>query len=224
MMLHTLFPTPVIVHNIQPSNELVNFFKSLEVNSRFEENKKNEVEMRKMYGSHTQNIQILKEKECSELREEILSVALQYSNEIMCYKCKKLTDSISWLSIKSPGETHIPHTHPNSFISGVYYYEDIPSETPLIFQKGGKSTTTFQMIPPFDVEKSFQSSFGNREYAIAPKKGDLVLFPSYLLHYVPTNPTNVSRGGLAVNIMPMYNLGEDEHLTLFEYSDGVHQF
>jgi len=224
MILHTLFPTPVIVHNIQPSNELVHFFKSLELNSRFEENTKNEVEMRKMYGSHTQNIRILKEKECSQLRHEILNVALQYSNDVMCYKCKGLTDTLSWLSIKSPGDTHIAHTHPNSFISGVYYYEDIPEEIPLVFQKGGKNTTSFQMIPPFDIAKAINSPIGNRDYIIHPKKGDLVLFPSYLLHYVPVNNLNVNRGGLAVNIMPKYNLGEEEHLTIFEYTDGVDQY
>ena len=224
MILHTLFPTPVVVHNIQPTERLVSFFKNLETNRRFDENLKDENKYRKMYGSHTQNIQILKKKECSELRTEIMQAALEFSNEIMCYKCKGIADTLSWLSIKAPGESHIPHTHPNSFISGVYYYEDIPKETPLIFQKGGKSTTTFQMIPPFDVEKSMNSPFASREYGILPKKGDLVLFPSYLLHYVPMNTLTLNRGGLAINMMPMYNLGENDHLTMFEYADGLNQY
>ena len=224
MMLHALFPTPVVVENFKPSDSLLKFIHSLEPNKRFDENKKNEVEMRKMYGFHTQNIRILREKECSELRKFILDVALVFSNDIMCYKCKGLTDTLSWLSIKSPGDSHIPHTHPNSFISGVYYYEDIPEEIPLVFQKGGKNTTTFQMIPPFDSAKAINSPIGNREYIIHPKKGDLILFPSYLMHYVPTNNLDANRGGLAVNIMPKYNLGEDEHLTMFEYADGIDQY
>lgn len=224
MILHTLFPTPVVVRNFEPSNELVSFFNSLEVNKRFDENTKNEMIVRKYYGHHTNNIQILKEKECSELRKFILSTALEFSNEVMCYKCKELTDTISWLSIKAPGEQHIPHTHPNSFISGVYYYEDVPETTPLIFKKGGtKSETTFQMIPPFDREKSRQNPLATEEYGILPKKGDLVLFPSYLLHYVPVNSSAGNRGGLAINIMPMYNLGENEHLTMFNYQDGFAQ-
>lgn len=224
MMLHTLFPTPVVVENIKPTDQLVSFFKSLETNKRFESNEKNENSLRKLYGFHTQNIQILKEKECSELRKIILEVALQYSNEIMGYKCKGLTDSLSWLSIKAPGEMHIPHTHPNSFISGVYYYEDVPEQTPLVFQKGGKNTTTFQMIPPFDAQKAANLPTACTEYPILPKKGDLVLFPSFLLHYVPTNTFGVNRGGLAINIMPMYNLGENEHLTMFDYHHGLQQF
>lgn len=224
MILHTMFPTPVVIENFEPSNELIKFFKSLALNNRFNDNLKNENTLRKVYGSHTQNIRILREKECSELRKFVLDVAKTFSNDIMCYKCKDLTDTLSWLSIKSPGESHIPHTHPNSFISGVYYYEDVPTETPLIFKKGGKNTTTFQMIPPFDSEKAAKSIIATTEYAIFPKKGDLVLFPSFLLHYVPNNVTNSSRGGLAVNIMPMYNLGEDEHLTMFDYEDGMNQF
>lgn len=224
MILHTLFPTPVIVENFQPTNTLLNFFHSLEPNKRFENNLNGETNFRKMYGFHTENIKILREKECKELRKFILDVAKVLSNDIMCYKCEQLTDTISWLSIKAPGEMHIPHTHPNSFISGVYYYDDVPEETPLIFQKGGKNTTTFQMIPPFDSVKAASLPTAATDYAIVPKKGDLVLFPSFLLHYVPTNTIDVNRGGLAVNIMPMYNLGEEHHLTYFDYEMGVRQF
>lgn len=224
MMLHTAFPTPIVVENYMPSDALLTFIKSLEPNKRFNENNRGEDHFSKMYGFHTQNIRILKEKECADLRKFILEVAMVFSNDIMCYKCSALTDTISWLSIKAPGDSHIPHTHPNSFISGVYYYEDIPEEIPLIFQKGGKNTSSFQMIPPFDHQKAAASPIANKDYVIHPKKGDLILFPSYLLHYVPVNSTGLNRGGLAINIMPKYNLGEEEHLTMFEYTDGIDQY
>ena len=58
MILHTMFPTPVVIENFEPSNELIKFFKSLALNNRFNDNLKNENTLRKVYGSQ-KNVQSL---------------------------------------------------------------------------------------------------------------------------------------------------------------------
>lgn len=220
----SIFPTTIFVTEFKPSVDLVNFFNSLQINKRFHENKNNENEVRKRYGYHTQDIRILKNKECEELRKHILENALYYSNSILGYDCVGLSDTLSWLSIKAPGEEHIPHTHPNSFISGVYYYEEVSQETPLVFKKSKNFVNTFEFIPPFKLENAKDIYTATNEAYLLPQKGMVVFFPAHLEHYVPKNNTMGHRGGLAFNLMPVESLGDEMHLTAFKYKDTINQF
>jgi hypothetical protein len=61
------------------------------------------------------------------------------------------------------------------------------------------------------------------EVGLCPTKGSIVFFPSHLEHFVPTNSSGESRGGLAFNLMPTKNLGEEEHLTMFRYNNTLQQ-
>lgn len=220
----SIFPTTIFVSSYTAPDELTKFLLELPENKRFEENTKNEDQVRKLYGFHTEDIYILRNKECEDLRKRILETALHYANDIMGYKCTGLADTLSWLSIKAPGEQHIPHSHPNSFISGVYYYEDVTKETPLIFRKSTRTNNTFQFIPPFDREKAEKNPTSMETVPILPAKGDIIMFPSYLEHFVPVNNSGVNRGALAFNLMPVYNVGEEQHLTMFKYEDTLPQY
>lgn len=104
-----------------------------------------------------------------------------------------------WLNILSKGGHQVIHTHANSFISGVIYLTDHHPSTHTTFHKcmGGdnfifsnhhkNSTTT-----PYN---------GDHWVASDVKKGDLVLFPSYLLHSVPQNEGE-ERMTIAFNAIP----------------------
>lgn len=83
-----------------------------------------------------------------------------------------ITDS--WLTFSMPGEWHHCHNHPNSLLSGVFYVNTIRSLHTIVFPELGEETVNVA-------------------------RGDLLLFPSPLLHYVPENPGNELRISLAFN-------------------------
>ena len=88
----------------------------------------------------------------------------------------------SWLSITNPGEYHHHHCHSNSLISGTFYI----------------STAEGDMITCIDPltekkEKVLHSEikevnvWNAPEWSFPVKNNQLILFPSWLVHYVPIN-------------------------------------
>lgn len=98
-----------------------------------------------------------------------------------------------WLNVMQTGGRQAIHTHANSFVSGVLYLSDChpASNTLFIRSLGGQgyvfaNTHAKAAVGPFNAEKWRGPD---------PAPGDLVLFPSSLLHEVPVN-----RGGLRVTL------------------------
>ena len=91
-----------------------------------------------------------------------------------------------WVNVLDKGGRQAMHNHANSFISGVAYLTPMHPDASTVFMKS-----------PGGVEFSFkndhagvQSGPYNADKWISPvpAPGDLVLFPSYLMHAVPPNP------------------------------------
>ena len=212
--LHNIFPTAILVDNFKPTDELIKFSKSFNLNPITPD-------LEHIWGSHSEYLRVLRSDICSDLRKYILDVGTYYANELLCYNVDRVIDILSWLSFKSPGNNHIPHMHPNSFISCTYYFEEIHNSTPLVFKKPkGVPINTFELTPPFNHDKSFSVPTATEHYEINPKSGDIVFFPSYMYHFVPQNNTNKIRTSMAVNMMPVNSLGEDTHITTFKYLDA----
>jgi uncharacterized protein (TIGR02466 family) len=99
-----------------------------------------------------------------------------------------------WSNILKPGETHRPHTHSNNVLSGVFYVE---AENTSAIEFSDPRPANFVLMPKvkkFDKENSnvwFYPSVTNR----------LLMFPSWLQHYVPINKTNKNRISIAFNLM-----------------------
>jgi hypothetical protein len=90
-----------------------------------------------------------------------------------------------WVNVLGTGGLQAPHTHANSFISGVVYLTPTHPAAQTVFMKSSGGTE-FQ----FKNEHAHVASTpfnGHRWIGPAPKPGDLVLFPSYLMHAVPVN-------------------------------------
>ena len=88
----------------------------------------------------------------------------------------------AWATVHHSGLEHLPHTHPNHMISGVYYVKVPKDAAPIIF------SDPRGRFPPFD-----------DTITIKPHAGDLVLFPSWLTHQVPATPGSLSRISIAFN-------------------------
>jgi hypothetical protein len=106
-----------------------------------------------------------------------------------------------WVNLLDTGGRQAMHNHANSFISGVLYLTPTHPDSRTVFMKS-----------PGGTEFSFKNDHAgvttgpyNAEKWISPQPdpGDLVLFPSYLMHAVPPN-AGERRITLAFNAIPTH--------------------
>ena len=123
-----------------------------------------------------------------------------YSKKVLGVDTQDLNYRItqSWINICSPNASHHQHTHPNSFISGVFY----------IKVNSGSDKITFinEIIQKREIkiEKEVEfNSFNSSEWSHYVRRGELILFPSYLTHYVPPVEGESDRISLSFNVFPI---------------------
>jgi uncharacterized protein (TIGR02466 family) len=98
-----------------------------------------------------------------------------------------------WANFLQAGGQQTMHNHANCFISGVLYLSAVDASAGTVFTKGpGGRDYVFGNSG----ERVSLNAF-NADKWVVPEvaPGDLVLFPSYLLHEVPPN-----RGGLRITL------------------------
>jgi len=100
-----------------------------------------------------------------------------------------------WATVLARGAVHKTHSHPNNFLSGVYYVR-----TPL-----GADTINFhdprnqaKVIRPPVVELTAENT---DQVVVRVASGTLVVFPSYLEHSVDANMSEEERISISFNIM-----------------------
>lgn len=105
-----------------------------------------------------------------------------------------------WVNLLDTGGRQAMHNHANSFISGVVYLTPTHESARTVFMKspGGldfsfKNDHAGVATGPFNSEKWVSPM---------PEPGDMVLFPSYLMHAVPPNEGG-RRITMAFNAIPV---------------------
>ena len=200
-----LFPTPVYITMIPVElSSVIPFLDSQDMNTKSDEDN---------YGRRSKDSYVLHKPECDSLRKFVLDSVQDFADNILLYDYSSYKLSQSWVSHKQPGQHHTMHSHPNSLISGVFYYGKAEEETPAI--KFHKTSGVFNQSALAPKEKSDKrsSKFAWTELSVDFEPGLLVLFPSYLYHSVPINKSNSIRCSLAFNVVPIIGFGEEELLT-----------
>jgi len=95
----------------------------------------------------------------------------------------------SWLTKTLKGQSIETHSHIDKDISGVYYVNSNGEDGDLVLYSSNYATGITKFI-----------SSGNR-INIPPKQGQIVFFPSWLLHSTTRNTTNNDRISLALDIV-----------------------
>jgi hypothetical protein len=104
-----------------------------------------------------------------------------------------------WVNVLDTGGQQAMHNHANSFISGVVYLTPTHPAARTVF-----------MRPPGGTDFSFKNDHAgvatgpynaDKWVSMPPEPGDVVLFPSYLMHAVPTNP-GARRITMSFNAIP----------------------
>ena len=104
-----------------------------------------------------------------------------------------------WVNLLDTGGFQVMHNHANSFISGIAYLTPSHPEARTIFMKSaGGHDFTFKNHHPAVTVGLYPAE---RWMLPQPEPGDVVLFPSYLMHAVPPNPGG-RRITMAFNAIP----------------------
>ena len=116
----------------------------------------------------------------------------------------------SWVNVNKPNEFTHRHVHPNSFVSGVLYLSVQGQNAGIMFHKPQhQSNNGTYTLQPKSTGKDAQSEM------VSVKNGDLVIFPSFLMHSVPKNTTDTDRWSLAFNSLTKDTVGDYARLTEF---------
>ena len=106
----------------------------------------------------------------------------------------------SWLNWTHKGESHHEHTHPNSFLSGVFYLNVVSGRDRIVFVKINDS--------PFDFMSDDYTDLNSKTWFFPVKFGDMVLFRSNIPHRVPEISTDEVRISLAFNVFMRGTIGD----------------
>ena len=115
-----------------------------------------------------------------------------------------------WSNILKPGEMHRPHTHSNNILSGVYYVESDASANIQFYDPRPQAGVIMPNVKKWDKENSTVWRYGSITNRI-------ILFPSWLQHYVPVNTSNNNRISIAFNVMLKGMVGKSEDYQSAEF-------
>lgn len=123
----------------------------------------------------------------------------------------------AWANANEAGHTNMPHTHPNSLFSGVYYIDTGMGDSAeacegscygsrLVFHDPRPSAAGHPMTEPY--------------HSVAPVSGLLVLFPSWLRHHVEPHAGNRTRLSVSFNVH-VTRVSTSKHVARRAHGDSI---
>jgi uncharacterized protein (TIGR02466 family) len=100
-----------------------------------------------------------------------------------------------WATVLAKGAMHKAHSHPNNFLSGVYYVRTHPGTDTINFHDPRNQAG---IIRPPVVELTADNT---DQVVVTVKNGTLLIFPAYLQHSVDANMSEKERISISFNIM-----------------------
>ena len=190
MELYQLFITPFFKKKVKMDNTaMIKKLYDLK-----EENKKGTP--RSNVGGWHSGLHLYKLPEFKEITIEILRCAKECFGHLDAAEDMHPKLEAMWGMINPPGSRNNVHTHPNSFLSGVYYMK-VP-------EKSGQ-ITFLDPRPQAEILDVFKKDNQNISLAhsvdLPPEEKSLIFFPSWLQHQVMTNLSQEDRIVLSFNIM-----------------------
>ena len=189
-----IFPIPALI--IKYEHSIEEEFKFIQ-NLRYIEQKENK-------NFKSDDTYLLKHKELSKIKEFILQSLNKYTQKILNTK-QRLVVTQAWTNRNPPHSKHHEHVHPNSIISGVFYFRQSKTLPPIQFSKAVQEG--IKLSP----EKYNQ--LNSETFLLPMVDGELVLFPSSLRHSVPNNRGNEERYSMSFNTFCIDELGSTSSFT-----------
>ena len=189
-----IFPTPVLICKYE--NSIEEEFKFIQ-NLRYIEQKENK-------NFKSDDTYLLKHKELSKIDNFFKESLNKFTKNIFHTK-QRLVVTQCWTNRNPPNSKHHEHVHPNSILSGVFYFRQSKTLPPIQFSKAVQDS--FKLSP----EK--YNVLNSETFLLPMVDGELVLFPSSLRHSVPFNKGNEERYSMSFNTFSIDELGSRDSLT-----------
>ncbi len=130
----------------------------------------------------------------SELTPHMMAFGELLFGEALGWSVKEM-----WVNVMETGGHQATHNHANSFLSGVLYLTTTHPDACTVFMKApGGADFAFRNVHQGSTLGAYNA---DKWISPPPQPGDLVLFPSYLMHAVPPNP-GPRRITLSFNAIP----------------------
>lgn len=145
--------------------------------------------------SHTQMMNPQENNYCLRLNALVAPHIVKFGELLFAEKLQWLVKEV-WINVLDHGGSQFMHTHANSFVSGIIYITKPHPSTSTVFRK---TTGGGEFIFKNDVPLDHYSS----DTWVLPEvePGDMVFYPSHLLHGVPPNEGK-QRITVAFNAIP----------------------
>jgi uncharacterized protein (TIGR02466 family) len=202
--IHNLFPIPIYMTNIDRefTNEELNF-----VNEQKNNTKQNGGGNIPTLNYNTKDNYILNRKEFENIKKFLDTACKDYLEKIISPKNNiELYITQSWLNYTEENQYHHQHSHPNSVISGVLYFDCDKKNDKIKFT----NSKGYQQIKP---EIDQYNIWNSDTWWFALETGQLVMFPSSTIHQVDTKKGTNTRISLAFNTFYKGIIGSNSNLT-----------
>jgi uncharacterized protein (TIGR02466 family) len=194
-MIQGIFPIPVGRYSIERpiSNDEIHAVNSQEKTTNFG-------------NSISVNKAVLDIPELKEIKDTTEKYLTEYFNTVYSPENNiKIYITQSWLNWTDTGQYHHKHSHPNSFVSGVLYLQADKDIDKIMFYKD-----TYRQ---FEIPAVEQHIMNSDSWWFSVGAGDILFFPSSLVHAVLNVETPQTRISLSFNTFIEGELGFEQGPT-----------
>jgi len=189
-----IFPTPILITKYESS--LVDELKHIDTLDWIEQKANSNFKSKDTY--------LLNHEQFKNIKNFIYESLNKFTKEVLMSD-QRLVVTQCWLNKNPKGSKHHEHVHPNSIISGVFYFKQDPKLPPISFSK------SIQHAMKLDPKK--YNNLNSETFLLPCTDGELILFPSNLKHSVPINMGDEPRISMSFNTFSIDTLGSKDSLT-----------
>jgi len=199
-MINNIFPTPIYTTKINRkfTKQELQFVKEQKKHCMSNEGNINTKDNYVLNRKEFKNIKKFLDKHCKDYLEKIICP----KNNIDLYITQ------SWLNYTEANQYHHKHAHPNSVISGVFYFDSDKENDKILFS----SSKSYEQIKPV-IDKTKYNIWNSETWFFPVETGNLFMFPSSTNHQVETKQGSNTRISLAFNTFYKGTVGSNKALT-----------
>ena len=162
----------------------------------FEIKKNNKGVVKSNYGGWQSDILTAPNQQVTQLADEILKRVSNAKQPLGFREDTILYLNNLWVNINPTNSFNRPHLHPGAIFSGVYYVDCTPDSGKLVLKH---PSIAQQYSLEENIIENF-TEFNASTWSVSPEIGKLVIFPSWVEHYVEPNASAEDRISIAFNI------------------------
>tara|TARA_R110000823_G_C15709917_1_gene477440 strand:- start:68 stop:682 length:615 start_codon:yes stop_codon:yes gene_type:complete len=156
----------------------------------------------------SETISLLENKTLSPLKKFIIEKAQEYSRNVLEIK-DQIYLTQSWSTLNPINASHPIHSHPNTFISLVYYAQCTSGDLQFHLD-----TTSIRECFNFNYTINKFNIYNSQTWILPVKTGDIVLFPGHIHHNSLPNQSSESRIIVGANFFIKGTLGSKKTVSL----------